>query len=638
MWRAFRRAPTGMLGVVAIVAIAAVAVVAPLILLQAAIASDVTQANQNPSHAHLLGTDQLGRDLLLRIIVATRLSIGLALAATAIGAGIGIPLGAVTAILHRRPRMVVQRAIDSLLAFPAIIVAIFVGAIIGPGPLGATLGVGISLSFAFARVASTLALSIGGREYVVAARVVGVGPVQRFLRYILPNIAETMIIQTSVAISNSIVFVSALSFLGMGVQAPQFDWGRMLTEGVQAFYLTPAAALGPAAAIAASALAFGFAGEAMARAMNPLLWSSGEFGPVESAGVATLGGLPELQVAKPQLVSTNGGNGSGGAAERPALEVEDLVVTFPGPRGPVDVVAGVSFSVPKGETLGIVGESGSGKTMTAMAVVRLIPYPGTVKGTIKLDGEDLAKLGPGQLDEFLSTDLAVVFQDPMSSLNPALKIGTQLTEAAEVHRGLSHREATRAAVARLREVNIPTPERQMDRHPHEFSGGMRQRAMIAMGLMNEPSLLIADEPTTALDVTIQAQIVDLLAKINAEHNAAIIFISHNLALVRQTCHRVIVMYAGRIVEELPSDRLLVDPLHPYTRALIAAVPDLLRSRDEPLAYIPGSAPDLADVPSGCPFHPRCPLAVDKCRTQRPRLESRGPHRRVACWVANEDLG
>ena len=637
MWRAFRRAPTGMLGTVAILAIAAVAVVAPIFLLQAAIASDVIQANQNPSHAHVLGTDQLGRDLLLRIIVATRLSIGLALAATAIGAGIGIPLGAVTAILPRRPRMVVQRAIDSLLAFPAIIVAIFVGAIIGPGPLGATLGVGISLSFAFARVASTLALSIGGREYVVAARVVGVGPVQRFLRYILPNIAETMIIQTSVAISNSIVFVSALSFLGMGVQAPQFDWGRMLTEGVQAFYLTPAAALGPAAAIAISALAFGFAGEAMARAMNPLLWSSAELTPVERASLATLSGLPELQVAKPRLVGTNGGNGDGAAAERPALEVEDLVVTFPGSRGPVEVVAGVSFSVPKGETLGIVGESGSGKTMTAMAVAQLIPYPGTVKGTIKLDGQDLAQLGPGQLDKFLSTDLAVVFQDPMSSLNPALKIGTQLTEAAEVHRGLSHREATRAAVARLREVNIPTHERQMDRHPHEFSGGMRQRAMMAMGLMNEPSLLIADEPTTALDVTIQAQIVDLLAEINAEHDAAIVFISHNLALVRQTCHRVIVMYAGRIVEELPSDRLLVDTLHPYTRALIAAVPDLLRSLDEPLAYIPGSAPDLADVPSGCPFHPRCPLAVEKCRTQRPPLESRGPHRRVACWVANEDV-
>jgi peptide/nickel transport system permease protein len=638
MLRAFRRAPSGMLGAAAILLIALVAVLAPIFLGRAAAAFDVLQASQNPSAAHLLGTDQLGRDLFVRILVATRLSIGLALLATAIGAAIGVPLGAITAILPRRPRMVLQRAIDSLLAFPAIIVAIFVGAIIGTGSLGALLGVGISLSFAFARVASTLALSIGGREYVVAARVVGVSPVRRFLRYILPNIAETMIIQTTVAVSNSIVFVSALSFLGLGVQPPQFDWGRMLTEGVQSFYVTPAAALGPAAAIAVSAVAFGFAGEAMARAMNPLLWGSGELTPVEPALATNLGPMPELQVAKPKLLS---GNGSSGQAEapvvRPALEVEDLYVTFPGASGPIEIVAGVTFSIAKGETLGIVGESGSGKTMTAMAIAQLVPYPGTVKGTIRLDGKDLSKLAAGQLNRFLSTDLAVVFQDPMSSLNPALKMGTQLTEAAEVHRGLSHHQATAAAVTRLREVNIPTPEKQMDRHPHEFSGGMRQRAMIAMGLMNDPAVLIADEPTTALDVTIQAQIIDLLAKVNAEHQAAIIFISHNLALVKQTCHRVLVMYAGRIVEEIPSDRLLLDPLHPYTRALIAAVPDMLRARDEPLAYIPGSAPDLADIPSGCPFHPRCPLAVDKCRTKRPPLEERAAARRVACWVANEDV-
>ncbi len=638
MWRAFRRAPSGMLGVAAILLIAAVAVLAPIFLGHAAATFDVLQANQNPSRWHLLGTDQLGRDLLTRIIVATRLSVGLALVATAIGAGIGVPLGAITAVLPQRPRMVVQRAIDSMLAFPAIIVAIFVGAIIGPGALGATLGVGISLSFAFARVASTLALSIGGREYVVAARVVGVNPARRFLRYILPNIAETMIIQTTVAISNSIVFVSALSFLGLGVQPPQFDWGRMLTEGVQAFYLTPAAALGPAAAIAISALAFGFAGEALARAMNPLLWGSGELAPVERASATSLGALPELQVARPRLLAANGANGHGEALPvSPALEVEDLYVTFPGAGGPVDVVAGVSFTVAKGETLGIVGESGSGKTMTAMAIAQLTPYPGTVKGTIRLDGKDLSELDAGQLSKFLSTDLAVVFQDPMSSLNPALKIGTQLTEAAEVHRGLSHAQATNTAVARLREVNIPTPELQLERHPHEFSGGMRQRAMIAMGLMNNPALLIADEPTTALDVTIQAQIMDLLAKVNLEHQAAIVFISHNLALVKQSCHRVVVMYAGRIVEEIPSERLLIDPLHPYTRALIAAVPDMLRSPEEPLAYIPGSAPDLADLPGGCPFHPRCPLAVDKCRNWRPPLEERAVGRRVACWVANEDV-
>jgi peptide/nickel transport system permease protein len=623
-----------MLGLAAIALVGLVALAGPIFLSPAASAFDVLQANQNPSHAHLLGTDQLGRDLLLRIIVATRLSIQLALGATAIGAGIGIPLGAITAVLPPSPRMIVQRVIDSLLAFPAIIVAIFVGAIIGVGSLGAVLGVGISLSFAFARVASTLALSIGNREYVVAARVIGVGPVRRFLRYILPNIAETLVIQMTVAVSNSIVFVSALSFLGLGVQVPAYDWGRMLTEGVQAFYLTPAAALGPAAAIALSAISIGFAGEAMARAMNPLLWGRAGTATVERADAANLGPQLQLQVARPNLIDSGS---IGLSADRPTLEVEDLCVTFPGPGAPIDIVSGVSFKIPKGETLGIVGESGSGKTMTAMAVAQLTPYPGAVKGTIRLNGTDLSDLTERQLSKFLSTDLAVVFQDPMSSMNPALKIGIQLTEAAEVHRGLSRAEAKKTALARLYEVRMPTPDRQLERHPHELSGGMRQRTMIAMALMNNPALLIADEPTTALDVTIQAQIMDLLAEINRKHQTAIILISHNLALIRQSCHSVLVMYAGRIVEEIPSSRLLIDPRHPYTRALIAAVPDLTRPPDKPLAYIPGSAPELSDLPAGCPFHPRCPLAVDKCRTIRPPLVQRGADRRVACWVANEDV-
>jgi peptide/nickel transport system permease protein len=626
-----------MLGLAAIAVVLVVAVLAPILFGHPAGVLDVTRANQTSSAAHVAGTDRLGRDILLRVLSATRLSIGLALAATALGAAIGVPLGSAAAVVGRRPRVVILRAIDALLAFPAIIVAIFVGAIMGPGALGATVGVGIAISFSFARVASTLALSVGGREYVVAARVLGVSRIRRFLRYVLPNIAETMVITTSVQIGNSIVFISSLSFLGLGVQPPLYDWGSMLTQGVQAFYLTPAAALAPAAAIALSALAVGFAGEALARAMNPLLWERGDRAHAErTPSEAPIELLPGFGAAS-AAPAANGGNGHGAVSTAPVLQVDDLVVSYPSGAGAVEVVSGVSFTVARGETVGIVGESGSGKTMTAMAIAQLTPHPGEVSGTVRLDGQDLAELRPGSLDEYLGTDLAVVFQDPMSSLNPALKVGRQLTESAEVHRDLSRAAATEEAVARLYEVNMPTPERQLERYPHELSGGMRQRAMIAMGLMNEPSLLIADEPTTALDVTIQAQIMDLFAKVNQTHGTAVILISHNLALVKQTCHRVLVMYAGEIVEEIPSDRLLVDPLHPYTQALIAVVPDLVRPRDQPLASIAGSAPDLADLPAGCPFHPRCPLAVDKCRTRRPPLAPHGSGRRVACWVANEDV-
>jgi peptide/nickel transport system permease protein len=300
-------------------------------------------------------------------------------------------------------------------------------------------------------------------------------------------------------------------------------------------------------------------------------------------------------------------------------------------------VDGVSFAVRKGEMLGIVGESGSGKTMTFMAISQLVSYPGKVSGSVKLNARELEHIPVQELDKLLGSKVAVVFQDPMSSLNPALKVGTQLTEAVEVHQRVSKRDAVGLAVERLREVNVAAPEHQLQRYPHELSGGMRQRAMIAMGLMKEPSLLMADEPTTALDVTIQAQIMDVLNRINRTHGTAIILISHNLGLISQNCQRVLVMYAGRIVEDLTIDQLAAAPLHPYTRALLATVPDLERPRDEALATIKGQAPDMAALPAGCPFHPRCPLAVDRCASQRPPLVTRPDGQRVACWVANQDL-
>lgn len=275
--------------------------------------------------------------------------------------------------------------------------------------------------------------------------------------------------------------------------------------------------------------------------------------------------------------------------------------------------------------------------MTAMAIAQLVPYPGKVTGEVILNGRQLQNIPIRELDHLLGTKLAIVFQDPMSSLNPALRIGPQMTERVEVHEQKSRRVARSLAVRKLGEANISAPERQLDKYPHELSGGMRQRVMIAMGLMTEPALLIADEPTTALDVTIQAQIMDLLSAIRADYDATVILISHNLGLVSQNCNRIIVMYAGRIVEDLSASQLLLEPKHPYTVALLAAVPDMMRSRELPLESIPGQAPDLASVPPGCPYHPRCSWAVDICRAVRPMLRERPDGTRVACHVANRDL-
>jgi oligopeptide/dipeptide ABC transporter ATP-binding protein len=528
-----------------------------------------------------------------------------------------------------------MRVVDTMIAFPALLVTIYLATILGPslGLFGLALGLAIPSAFRFARIVSTLALSIGGRDYLHAARVIGVRPPRLLLRYILPNMAETLIIGFAVGVSGAVLALSGLSFLGLGVQPPDFDWGSLLTEGVNSFYLTPAAALGPMVFIGATALAFGFSGEALARVINPLLRVAAQPQALHTA-VRVRSGTPADDVERTDTPSS--GERQMGGRDEAALEVLNLRVQFPRGAGVVNVVSNVSFVMREGEVLGIVGESGSGKTMTALAIAQLVPYPGRVSGEVKMLGQPLRALSPAALARFLGTDLSFVFQDPMSSLNPALTIGTQVTESVEHHRRVRHSAAIQLAIARLREVNIPAAEHAIQRHPHELSGGMRQRAMIAMGLMNEPKLLICDEPTTALDVTIQAQIMDLLAEVNAKRKLATILISHNLGLVKQNCSRVLVMYAGRIVEDMPTDRLLVDPLHPYTRALLAAVPDISRPRRQSLAFIPGEAPDPSSPPSGCPFHPRCPAVKERCLVESPPLLTRSNGRRVACWVANED--
>lgn len=627
--RAFWKAPTGRFGVLFLGLLAAVALIAPEVWGHDALSLNVGRSNQGPTLEHFLGTDQLGRDLLLRLIVATRLSLGLSVAATAIGGLVGIPLGAFGALLGGRAKELSLRLIDTLLAFPSILVAMFVSAILGPGSMSATVGAALALCFFFARVASSLTLSVVGLDYISAARVLGISRVQLLLRYILPNISETLFITMAVAVGTSIVTVSSLSFLGLGVQPPEYDWGRMLTEGVQTFYLTPVAALAPAGAIAVAALAFGFTGEALARATNPVLWVTEHRSQM---------GVRDAQERDAQSARVYRDDRTLRSVEGVlrgdvVLDVADLNVTFESGGFPIRAVQNVSFRLRRGERLGIVGESGSGKTTLAMALAYLIPYPGRVTGSIAFEGRSLEGLSGRQRDKLLATQLAVIFQDPMSSLNPALTIGTQLTEKVAFHLKSDRRTARTQAAQSLRDVNLPTPVRQLARYPNELSGGMRQRVMIAMGLMTTPAVLIADEPTTALDVTIQAQIMDLLERLNGEHNLALVLISHNLALVSQICDQILVMYAGTVVEDLSTADLMSSPLHPYTRALLAAVPDLDRARDIRLAEIGGQIPEPQAVPPGCPFHPRCPVRIDRCTSELPPLETVADGRRVACWVA-----
>jgi peptide/nickel transport system permease protein len=314
------------------------------------------------------------------------------------------------------------------------------------------------------------------------------------------------------------------------------------------------------------------------------------------------------------------------------LDIRGLTVAFPGGSMPV---RDVSITVEPGEIVGIVGESGSGKSLTAMAIAELLP-PRAQSTTERrlLFGQDLGSLGNAGRRRLLGRSLAIVYQDPMASLNPALRIDRQLGEVSEVHEGLSRREARKRSVERLRSVRIGSPERRARNYPFELSGGMRQRVMIAMGLMGTPQLIIADEPTTALDVTVQQQIIKLLDDIGTSTGAAAIFISHDIAVISQICQRVLVMYAGRVVEELDVSTLVRQPAHPYTAALLASVPTMESDRERPLVSIPGRAAGPFDQSPGCPFAPRCPAASDRCRTELPVLTPLATGHRVACWHPN----
>jgi peptide/nickel transport system ATP-binding protein len=330
-------------------------------------------------------------------------------------------------------------------------------------------------------------------------------------------------------------------------------------------------------------------------------------------------------------------------SEETVLDVKGLQTVFFTASGLFRAVNDVSFKVRRGETLAIVGESGCGKSVTALSVMRLVPDPPgrIVGGSIMLEGTDLLDLDEDEMRKIRGNRISMIFQEPMTSLNPVMRIGDQITEAVRLHRPMTQKEAWKQAVEMLRLVRIPVPERRVMEYPHQLSGGMRQRAMIAMALACRPALLIADEPTTALDVTIQAQILQLMLELQKELGMGLILITHDLGVVAQTAQRVIVMYAGKKVEEADVETLFANPKHPYTRGLMASIPAVLSlgaKAGARLVEIPGMVPSLTNLPKGCAFAPRCELAIARCREDYPPLEPQGKDHLAACWRAAELVG
>lgn len=568
------RTPLGATALALLALVVLTAIVAPPLWGAQADATDTGDLLAGPSAEHLIGTDNLGRDLLLRTVVATRLSIVLALLATLVAVGAGLILGVLPLLLGRFLGRAVTWLTGIAVAFPGLLLALFFAAIFGSTATAAVFALGLAGAPSFARLCQNLIAGIEARDFVSAARVGGIGRFRVLFRHVLPNIGEPLIVNATIGAGGALLAFAGLSFLGLGVQPPEYDWGRLMMDGLRGIYSNPLAALAPGLAVVIAGLAFNLTGESAARSLGL------------SDDVLLSGPARVRRLRRTRAVSKAAAAVAQPSDDAPVLEVEDLRVDFESTKGGVvHAVRGIDLTVQAGEIVGIVGESGSGKSMTALAVAQLVTSPGRVEAsTLRFLGVDLQAAGKARLRRLLGTSMAMVFQDPMSSFNPTMRMGDQLAEVATEHAGLRRREALERAADRLAAVRISAPKRRIRQYPYEFSGGMRQRAMIGMGLMVSPRLIIADEPTTALDVTVQSQVLDLLRAIRDEDGASILFISHDISVVAELCDRVLVMRSGVIVEELSASDLS-SAQHPYTRALLAAVPHMATDLDRPLATL-----------------------------------------------------
>ena len=454
-------------------------------------------------------------------------------------------------------------------------------------------------------------VSIAHREFVDAARLSGMGRPRIIWSEILPNVLPVIVIAMSTTIGWMILETAGLSFLGLGSQPPQADLGSMLGEGRKLLINAPHASIVPGVMIFVIVMSVNLLGDGVRDALDPRLRA----GALSRPAAATRVERP----SPPTAGKTDA-----------LLQVADLQTEFQvGPRT-YKAVGGVDFEVAPGECLGLIGESGSGKSVTALSLLGLVASPPGViaGGAVRLGGEDTLSMNGEALRRVRGGRVAYVFQDPLATLHPLYRVGDQMVEAIRSHRPLSRQEAWNHSVALLEKVRIPNAAARAKAYPHELSGGMRQRVGIALALVNDPDLVIADEPTTALDVTVQAQVLALLDELRRERNMALIFITHDFGVVAQLCDRVAVMYAGRIVETGPTEDVLAAPRHPYTRRLIACVPELGGGR-RALAAIPGLPPPVDALPDGCAFAPRCDKARDACRQGEVLLQAGGT-RAVRC--------
>ncbi|MER6573393.1 dipeptide/oligopeptide/nickel ABC transporter permease/ATP-binding protein [Streptomyces sp. NPDC001093] len=595
-----------------------VAVLAPLLAPDDPLdQQDPVGGSGHPSAAHWLGQDSLGRDILSRLMYGARWSLAIGLGATALALAVGAVIGAVAATSRKAVDETLMRCLDVVMAFPGIALAAVLVAVFGGG-----IGVLIcAIAFLFippvARVVRANVLDQYGEDYVTAERVIGARTPHIVARHVAVNCAAPVLVFCTVQVAEAIVFEASLSFIGAGVRPPDPSWGSVIADGKN-MVLTGGwwATVFPGLLILLTVLSLNILSEGVSDAWaapdaREVASPEDRWETVEPGDVLPLPGLTEaarrLRSRARSLPDRSG---------QPVLAVENLTIGFPDRHRGVDIVAGVGFEVYPGEVLGLVGESGCGKSLTALTVMGLQPRGARIGGQVRFRQRDLLAEPMRARRRLLGHEMAMVHQDALSSLNPAMTIRAQLKQLV--------RRGGRRSPRELMELVGLDPERTLRSCPHELSGGQRQRVLIAMALSREPRLIVADEPTTALDVTVQAQVMELLLRLREELGFALILVSHDLALVADVTDRVVVMYGGQIVESGVTADLVAAPAHHYTRGLLGSVLSL-ESAEERITQIKGVVPAPADFPAGCRFADRCPLASEVCHAQTPVLAGTATH-------------
>ena len=597
---------------------------------------------------HLMGLDENGRDELSRVVFGARISLLAGAASVVLAVVVGTVIGLVAGFFGRRLDNVLMRCMDVLLSFPSLLLAILIVTVLGRGLINSVLAIAIVSVPAYARVVRGQVLSVREQDFITADRALGVRNRRLLTHRVFPNTLTPLVVQSTLGFATAVLEIAGLGFLGLGVQPPDAEWGTMISAAYRNIFNAPHLVFFPGLMIFLNVLAFNLLGDALRahaaeagarpaseRQRVGWRWSGAARDGARRANDGSVVGI-DAEALGPAAEVTATVSEAPPETTPPLLEVADLRTWFKTRAGEVHAVDGVDLTVRRGEVLGLVGESGSGKSVTMLSVMRLVDQPGRiVSGSVTFDGIDVLALPRNEMRSLRGDRISMIFQQPNASLHPCFTAGVQISEVYEIHRNSRRSAGLDKAVEMLHTVGIPDARRRAKSYPHQLSGGQAQRVMIAMALAAAPELLIADEPTTALDVTIQAQILDLMRALQAERGTSMVLITHDLGVVAEMAHRVAVMYGGQIVEDAPVETLFTDPKHPYTRGLLGSIP-VIGVRHEELTVISGRVPTLVDPPPGCRFADRCPDRMERCTQATPALVELDDGTHVRCFLHSDE--